>query len=131
MLKQPSEAVDLNRDFQAAEDGPEQDLVRLEDESTVPVLQLLDGACCPKAVAAEDHGFGTVTHMLRDPLHDHGRLDLVWAVGKVSQERIDHVESLALEVLGTELVLLVSEPWRANEADALDAVRPQREEGGI
>jgi hypothetical protein len=97
-------------------------LVRLEDESSVSVLQLLDRVSSPKAVAAEDHGFSRVTQVLRDPLDDHGGLDLVWVVGKVSHMRVDDLESLALEVGEAELVQLGAEPLRVNEADALDAV---------
>ena len=111
--------------MQAVEDGPEQDLVRCQDKSSESVLQLLDGARGPEAVAPENHGFGTVTHVLRDPLHDHGGLDLVRVVGKFSQACVEDLKSLTMEVGRAELVLLGAEPRRVNEADPLDSVQPQ------
>jgi hypothetical protein len=85
---------------------------------------VVDGASDSEAVPADEHCFGAVSEVLRDPLDD-GRLDLTRVVGKVGQSSIDDVEALAAEVVGAELVERGSEPRRVDEADPLDVSGPQ------
>jgi hypothetical protein len=126
VVEQAPEPSDGHRRSGAFQDGPQQDLVRLQNEASGPALQVVDGVSGLKAVPADEDRFGAVAEVLRDPLDDHGRLDLTRIVGKVRQPSIDDLEALAAEVLGAEFVEQGPEPRRVDETDALDVSGPQR-----
>jgi hypothetical protein len=126
VVEQHPEPSDGHRCAGAFEDGPRQDLVRLQNEASGPALEVVDGASRLEAVPANEDCFGAVAEVLRDPLDDHGRLDLARIVGKVRQPSIDDLEALAAEVLGAERVEQGPKPRRVDETDALDVSGPQR-----
>jgi hypothetical protein len=95
VVEQHPEPSDGHRCSGAFEDGPQQDLVRLQNEASGPALQVVDGASGLEAVPADEDGFGAVAEVLRDPLDDHGRFDVTRIVGKVCQPSIDDLEALA------------------------------------
>jgi hypothetical protein len=60
VVEQRPEPSDGHRCSGVLEDGPRQDLVRLQNEASGPALQVVDGASGSEAVSADEYCFGAV-----------------------------------------------------------------------
>jgi hypothetical protein len=60
VVEQHPESSDGHRRSGVLEDGPQQGLVRLQNEASGPALQVVDGASGSEAVPADEYCFGAV-----------------------------------------------------------------------